>query len=197
MLNSLGTRWHLGLHFLFLYLNSVILHSCIFGNCSLFLISPHICTPPVHPPYICMPLYPLYICMFPHTICSPYVMGTLEHLYTQKVFGSFEGHQYICNAFLCLSVHTFASQLITVIPVDPHNCGLLLYWIGCLWMSTMLHAVVAFFVVFSLSLKLLLPQLQLLLLWWLLCALLCHLFIQWLHWPPPWWGFQQCQVNMM
>ena len=36
-------------------------------------------------------------------------------------------------------------------PVATHHCGLLLYWIGCLWMSAILHAVVPFFVVFIMS----------------------------------------------
>ena len=36
MLNSVVTRWHLGFHFLFL--NSAILYSCIFGNNCLYLL---------------------------------------------------------------------------------------------------------------------------------------------------------------
>ena len=36
MLNSPATRWHLGLYFLFL--NSTILHSCIFGDSCLYLL---------------------------------------------------------------------------------------------------------------------------------------------------------------
>ena len=89
---------------------------------------------------------------------------TPEHLYVFPIchgdlgasvhpiwFGVFGGHQYICQAFWCLSVHTFVSQLITFMPIFPHHCGLLLYWTGCLWMSAMLLAVVPFFVVFIMS----------------------------------------------
>ena len=131
------------------------------------------------------------------SICSLYVMGTWGHLYTPYVLESFGGHQYICQAFLCLSVHPFASQFITVIPVAPHHCGLFLYWTACLWMSAMLCAFVPFFVVFSLCLKLLQPQLWILLLQWLLCALVHHLPSKWLPWLPPWWGFQWHQVSRM
>ena len=105
---------------------------------------------------------------------------------------------HICTSvrYFCVST-SIASHFLTVIPVAPHHCGLLLYWTGCLWMSAMLHAVVPFFVVFSLCLKPLLPWLWLLLLWWLLCAPVWHLFFQALPWAPPWWGFQWHQVSMM
>ena len=82
-------------------------------------------------PYICMPLYTHCT-----SVCSLYtyvthVMGIWGHLYTPYIWGSFGGHQDICWIFLCLSVHPFASQFITVIPVAPHHCGSLLYWTGC------------------------------------------------------------------
>ena len=48
----------------------------------------------------------------------------------------------------------------------------------------------------SLCLKSLLPLLQLLLLQWLWCLLVCHLYHQW-PWLPLWWGFLQCWVSMM
>ena len=71
-----------------------------------------------------------------------------------------------------------------VIPVATHHCGLLLYWTGCLWMYAMLHAVdFFFFVVFSLCLKPLLSQPQLLLLLWLLCAPVCHPPLNHCHCP--------------
>ena len=85
-----------------------------------------------------------------YTMCSPYVMGTWGHLYTLYVLGSW-GHQYIFQTFQCLSGHPFASQFIMVMLGTLHHWGLLLYWTGCLWMSTMLHAVVPFFVVFIMS----------------------------------------------
>ena len=154
---------------------------------------------------VCLPIHPysppylLYICVPPKPYVPQYVMGTWGHLYTPYVLGSFgergvSGH---LSGILCLMVHPFASHFITVIPVAPHHCRLLLYWTGSLWMSAMLHAVVPFFVVFSLCLKFLLRWLWLPLLWWLLCALIYHLSSQWLPWPPPWWGFQQHQVSMM
>ena len=65
--------------------------------------------PPVH-------LYVLPMPYVPHTswriggICTPHVSW---------------GLQYICQAFQCLFVHPFACQLITVMPVVPHHCGLL------------------------------------------------------------------------
>ena len=65
------------------------------------------------PPYISMAPYPLYICMFPLYHMFPCVKGLGGHLYTPYVLGSFWGHQYICQAFLCLSVHPFASQFIS------------------------------------------------------------------------------------
>ena len=86
---------------------------------------------------ICMPLYicllyvcpPIHLYAFPYppctsvcspsTICSPYVMGTYGgsvHLY---VLGSLGGHQYICQAFLCLSVHPFASQFTSNTSCSP------------------------------------------------------------------------------
>ena len=63
-------------------------------------------------PYVCMPpvcvytsICPLYICMFPYTICSPYVMGTWGASVHPNDMGSFMGHQYICQAFLCQCIH--------------------------------------------------------------------------------------------
>ena len=54
----------------------------------------------------------LYISMSPHTsICFPYIMGT------------FWGELYICQTFLCLSLHPFAPQFITVIPATHYDCG--------------------------------------------------------------------------
>ena len=112
---------------------------------------PYVCTSP----YIHMPLHTPHTCS-PYTICSPYVMGTWRASKHPICLG---GNQYICQASLCLSVCPFSSQFITVIPVAPHHCGLLLYWTGCLWMSAMLNTVVPVFVVFLSCLKLLLPWL--------------------------------------
>ena len=48
----------------------------------------------------------------------------------------------------------------------------------------------------SLCLKSLLPQLQLLLLQWLWCLLVCHLYHLW-PWLPLWWAYLQHSVSMM
>ena len=54
MLNLPATRWHMGFHFFFLFLNWAILHSCIFGNSWLNLLkSPFITS---HPSVICVEL---------------------------------------------------------------------------------------------------------------------------------------------
>ena len=106
-------------------------------------VPPYICMPP----YIYMPLHTPVHLYVPPIQYVPHVSLDIGGICTPLCFGVFRGHQYICQAFLCLSVHPFASQLITVIPVAPHHCGLLLYWTGCLWIAAMLHAVVPFFVV--------------------------------------------------
>ena len=107
----------------------------------------------VYPLYICMPLYhPVHLYVPPYhmfLICHG-DFGASVHPICLGVFG---GHQYICQAFLCLSVPAFASQFITVILIASHHCRLHPYWTGFLWMSAMLHAVVPFFVVFSLCLN--------------------------------------------
>ena len=65
----------------------------------------------------------------------PICQGDLEgHLHTPYGMGSCREHQYICQTFLCLLVHPFTPQFITVIPIAPHHCGLLLNWTGCPWM---------------------------------------------------------------
>ena len=151
-----------------------------------------------------MPSYPLYICMFPicphnpsTSISSPYVMGTWGHLYTQYVLGSFGGHQYICQAFCCLSIHPFASQFITVMPVAPHLCGLLLYWMECLLMSGMLHAVVPFFAVFimsqaSITMATTTPHVTV-----TVVSSGTSCILSTVTMAPPRWGFKQPQVSMM
>ena len=48
----------------------------------------------------------------------------------------------------------------------------------------------------SLCLKSLLPLLWLLLLRWLWCLLVCHIY-HWWPWLPLWWGFLQCLVSVM
>ena len=93
----------------------------------------------IHTLYVCMPHtsvfpIPLYICMFfyvPHMswglggICTPHVswglLGVSVHL---------TGISVSVSTSIC-------SQFITVMPVAPHHCGLLLYWTGCLWLSAM------------------------------------------------------------
>ena len=125
-------------------------------------------------PYTPMSVCHLHICMPPYL---PFTPVCLPILYVTKCHGDFGGHlytPYVLGSLGEASVHLsgisksistpIASPFITVIAVAPHQCGLLLYWTGCLWMSAMLHAVVPIFVVFSSYLKLLLPQLQLLLL---------------------------------
>ena len=113
-------------------------------------VCPHVCTSP----YIHAPPYPNT------SVCSPIpyvphmslVLG--GNLYT-PCLGVFWGASVdICQAFLCLSLHPFASQFTTVILAVLQHYGLLLYWTGCLWMSARLHAVVPFYAVFSLCLKL-------------------------------------------
>ena len=118
-------------------------------------------------------------------------MRCREHLYTLYVLGPFGGHQYICQAFLCLSVHPFAPQFITVIPVALHHYGLLLYWTGCLWMSAMLHAIVPFFEVLPWCLMFLQPWLWLLLLRGDCCVLQCIIALNSYHGPllEGAWGF--------
>ena len=70
-------------------------------------------------------------------------LGPWGHLYIPYVMGL--GASVHLSAILCLSVHSFATQFITVMPVALHHCGLLLYWTGCLWMYAQLHAVDLFF----------------------------------------------------
>ena len=117
------------------------IHMPPYGYTPVHLYAPCTSVCPIHPVH----QYVLSIPYVPHM--SWKLWG---HLYTPYV-GVFWRHQYICQAFLCLSVHPFASQFITVIPVASHDCGLLLYWTGCLWMSGTLHAVVPFFVVSFIS----------------------------------------------
>ena len=84
------------------------------------------------PPYVCMPQYPLYICMFPHTICSPYVMGTWGASVHPICLGVFWGSSvHLSGISVSVSI-SIASQFITVIAVAPQYCGMLLYWTGCL-----------------------------------------------------------------
>ena len=125
------------------------------------------------------PCTPPYICMFLGASAYDMGMGASVH----PMFGVW-GHQHICQAFWCLSVHPLSLSL-----------WVASYWTGYFWMSVTLHAVVPFFVV-SLCLKPPLPQLWLLFLWWLWCLVVCHLYY-WLPWLPPWWGFQQHWVSMM
>ena len=84
------------------------------------------------PPYICKPLVHLYapippaICS-PYTICSPYVKGALGYLYAPSyALGSFEGHHYICQAFVPVSTYA-ASQFI------KKSCQLLPIIVGCVF----------------------------------------------------------------
>ena len=128
------------------------------------------------PPYICTAFctsihlhIALYICMVPYTICSPYVMGTWETSVHPICLGVRGASVHLSGIFVSVGT-SIASQFMTVIPVALHHGGLLLYWTECLWMSTMLHAVVPLLVVFPLCLKLLLLQLWLLLLKWLVCS---------------------------
>ena len=97
-------------------------------------------------PPVCRHTYCTSVCC-PYSICSPYVMGTWGASIQPICLGVFGGHQYICQAFLWLSVHPFASKFITVILAASHHCGLLLYWTGCQLMSALLP----FFVVFIMS----------------------------------------------
>ena len=107
--------------------------------------------PLIHPYALHIPPVHLYVPLY-HIL--PICHGNFGVIYTPHMsLGLLEGDKYICQTFLCLPVHPFASQFITVIPAAPHHCGLLLYWTGCLWMSVILHAVVPFFAVFSLCLK--------------------------------------------
>ena len=103
--------------------------------------------------------YPLYICLFPLYHMFPICQGDLGPSVHPICLGVFWGpSRHLSGISVSIST-SIASQFITFIPVAVHHCGLLLYWNGCLWMSDMLHAVVPFFVVFSLCLKLLLPWL--------------------------------------
>ena len=122
-------------------------------------------------------------------ICTPHMswhlsggIGTSVHLSDISV------SQYIH----CSSVHNshtscspsfWVVSILDWMPMDLCSAS-------CCWL-------VLFFVVFSLFLKLLLLQLWLLYLPWLLCAPVCHVSSQLLHWPPPWRGFQWHQVSMM
>ena len=120
---------------------------CLFG-CLIYLDTPcmSVCchTFTVH---LYVPLYH----MFP-TFCGN--LGAPVHPICLGVFRSDQStvrHFCACQYIHCLSVHNSH--------ISPSQSMLLLYWTGCLWMSAMLHAVVPFFVVFSLCVKLLLPQL--------------------------------------
>ena len=108
----------------------------------------YICIAPVHP-YAPYPLEHLYVLPMPYVLHMSWGLSwTSVH---SICLGVFWVHQYIFQAFLCLSGHPFPSQFITDILVAPHHCRLLLYWTGWLWISAMLHAVVPFFVVFIMS----------------------------------------------
>ena len=112
-------------------------------------------------------VYPLYICTPPicsdapciskctHTsVCSHapmcvsrgYLHMIWRHLNTSYVWG-LRGHQYIFQAFWCLSVHPLFLSL-----------WVASYWTGYFWMSVTLHAFVPFFVI-SLCFMSLLPWL--------------------------------------
>ena len=84
----------------------------------------------------------LYAPYLPCTsVCPPKIF--VPHLYSHLswVLGA-----SVHLSDIPVSVSTsIASQLITA---APHHCGLLLYWPRCLWMYSMLHAVVPFFVEF-------------------------------------------------
>ena len=104
-----------------------------------------LCGGTIHPP---IQLYTPTCLFTPHvsiasctSVCPPI------HQYVSICHGDFGAsvHSYTCQTFLYLSVHPFASQFITVIPVALHNCGSLLCWTGCLWMYAQLHAVDLFF----------------------------------------------------
>ena len=160
------------------------------------LYAPHVQMPTYiqTPPNVCMPTY------LPSTsVCPPYYMFHKCHwnfggnLYTPYVLGSFGASVHLSGISVSVST-SIASQFIIAIPVDPNDCGLLLYWTGCLGMSAMIHTVFPFFVVFLLCFKLLLPWLWLLFLQWPFCALVHHLSSPW---PPPWWGIQGYWVSMI
>ena len=77
------------------------------------LYTPYICMPPVHlyAPYTpCKSMFSLYH-MLP--ICNGDLGASVHPMY----LGVLWGHQYICQVFQCLSVHSFASQFITVMPI--------------------------------------------------------------------------------
>ena len=127
------------------------------GDCQLWACAcPHtpecplyICTPSIHLYAPCTPVCPHTPCTSvcsPYTICSPYVIGTCGASVHPICLGVFWGLSVHLSGILVSVSTSTASQFITVRPVAPHHCGLLLYWTGCLWMSAMLHAVCPFFV---------------------------------------------------
>ena len=96
--------------------------------------------------------------------------------------------QYIHFPLVYNSYTSFSPSLLVASFLDwmPKN----VCYASCCWL-------VLFFIVFSLCLKLLLPQLWLLLLLCLLCPPVYHLSSQLCPWSPPWWGFHWHQVSMM
>ena len=111
---------------------------CLYAPCNLYTY--------VHMlPDICMPLHtPSTSVCSPYIICSPYFMGTWEHLYTPYVFGSFRGASvYLSNisvsagTSICPSVHNRYTSCSPSFRLFP-------YWTRCLWMCAMLHIVYLF-----------------------------------------------------
>ena len=136
----------------------------------------YICTPPyIHMPSI-LPIH-LYVPPIPYVPHISWGLGGSMHPYVMGSFGGLSVHlsgiSVSVSTSICLSVHNSHTSYSPSLWVAS-------YWTGCPWMSAMLHAIVPFFVVFSLCLKLLLPQLQLLPLQLLLCAPVHHLSPHWL-----------------
>ena len=92
----------------------------------------------------------LYICMsLLHSMFLIYHGNIGGHLCTPYAHMSWGLLMGICTlahlSDVSLSVHPFASQFITFMPVAPHYCESLLYCIECLQMYAQYHAVDLFF----------------------------------------------------
>ena len=153
---------------------------------SMPFVHPHISICPFIPP--CTSVCPL---------CTPMSWGLWGILYILTCLGVFGGISASVRAFLCVSVHPFASQFITVIQVCSPSL-----WVASLldWMPRddcyASHCSCFLCSVFIMSQASATKPMTTTLQVTVVCSQ-CHLSSQWLPCPPPWLGFQQHQVSMM
>ena len=127
------------------------------------------------PPYVWTPPYAWIPYHMSNTPTRLYVPWSPVHLYFLGGICMWYGRYTSYVGGLGASAHLSGFWCLSLHPLDVH------YASSCTFL--VVHYVSS-------------PFYLLLLLWWLWCLLVCHLFHQW-PWLPLWWGFLQNWVRMM